>query len=270
MFMDRIRNSWGLAKSSWAVLKKDKELALLPVMAFFIGIAAAAIFFVPAALSAHDQGGLGGLGMLLVAVGVLVFTFTSVFFQGALVHGANERLTGGDPTVSSAVKGAMGRVHRLAPWALAVVTVNLIIRVLRERLPLGNFIGALAQGAWEVLTFLVMPIMIIEDLGPIDAVKKSSAYFKKTWGENLAARVGFGLLGIGLMIPAILLIAVGISLGGIGAVVFIAAAVVWIAVVSAGLAALNAIFQTVLYWYVVQGTVADGFGTELESAFGRK
>ncbi len=270
VFMDRIRNSWTLAKSSWGVLQKDKELALLPLMSFFIGVAAAAIFFVPALLTADDDGGLGGLGYLLMAMGALVFTFISVFFQGALVHGANERLTGGDPTVSSAISGAMGRVHRLAPWAFVVVTINLIIRALRDRLPLGNFIGALAEGAWEVLTFLVMPIMIIEDIGPIDAVKKSSAYFKRTWGENLAARVGFGLLGIAAMLPAIVLIGIGFSVGGIVTVLFVAIAVVWIAVVAASMAALNAIFQTALYWFAVQGTVAEGFGGELESAFGQR
>ena len=186
------------------------------------------------------------------------------------VYGANERLTGGDPTVSSSISGAMGRVQRIAPWAVIVVTVNIIIRAARERLPLGNFIGALAEGAWEVLTFLVMPIMIIEDIGPIDAVKKSSSYFKRTWGENLAARVGFGLLGIVAMIPAVLLIVVGVGLGSIAAVVFIAVAVAWIVVVAAALAALNGIFQTALYWYATQGTIVEGFGNELETAFGQR
>lgn len=268
--MNRIRNTWSLAKSSWGVLQKDKELVWLPVMSFFIGVAAAAVFLIPAALTADDQGGFSGVGYILAAIGGLLFIFIGVFFHGALVHGANERLTGGDPTVSSAIQGAVSRAHRLAPWAIVIATVNVIIRIARDRLPLGNFIGALAEGAWEVLTFLVMPILIIEDIGPLDAVKKSSSYFKKTWGENIAARVGFGILGFVAMIPAVLLIVAGVAIGSIAAVVFIALAVVYIGVVVATLSALSAIFQTALYWYATEGTVSDGFGGELESAFGSR
>jgi len=269
--MQRLKNSWSLAKASWEVLKKDKELALLPVMALIFGIIAGAVFFVPAAASTDAEGNLGGLGMILIALGGLAFTFVNVFFQGALVHGANERLTGGDPTVSSAIKGAAARINRLLPWAIIVATVNVILRIIRDRVPsVGRFISAIAEGAWDVLTFLVMPIMIIEDVGPIDAIKSSSSMFRKTWGENLAARVGFAIIGFIAMIPAILVIVLGFSLGGLGAIVLIAIAVVWIGVVAASLAALSAIFQTALYWYATQGKVAEGFGDELTTAFGQR
>ena len=258
-------------KSSWAVLKKDKELALLPVMALFIGILAAAVFFLPAIATADENGDISGMGIVLAVIGGLVFTFVNVFFQGALVHGANERLTGGDPTVTSSIKGAMARVHRLAPWAIIVATVNLILRAIRDRSPMiGRLVASIAQGAWEVLTFLVVPIMIIEDVGPVEAIKTSSKMFRRTWGENLAARVGFGIIGIVAMIPAVIVIALGVAAGGVIAVVLIGIAIIWIAVAAASLAALSAIFQTALYWYAVHGTVAEGFGTELESAFGQR
>ena len=34
--------------------------------------------------------------------------------------------------------------------------------------------------------------MVTEDLGPIDAVKKSGALFKKTWGEQVIGNFGMG------------------------------------------------------------------------------
>ena len=42
--MEKIRRSWGLVKSSWAVLRADKELALFPILsAICVAIAIAII-----------------------------------------------------------------------------------------------------------------------------------------------------------------------------------------------------------------------------------
>ena len=42
----RISNAWSLAKSSWAVLQKDRELAWLPVIGGVAALVVAALFFV--------------------------------------------------------------------------------------------------------------------------------------------------------------------------------------------------------------------------------
>ena len=94
---------------------------------------------------------------------------------------------------------------------------------------------------------------------------------KSTWGENLAARVGFGLLGFVAMLPAVLLIAVFGSLGGVGLIVGIAIGVVWIAVVVVVMTALNAVFQAALYLYATSGMAPSGFeGSSLGESFSRR
>ena len=96
---------------------------------------------------------------------------------------------------------------------------------------------------------------------------RSSALFRLTWGENIAARVGFGLLGFVAVLPGIAIIA-------LGAAVFwplIAIGVLEIIMVVVVLSALNAVFQTALYLYATSGEVPDGFEqTALPGAFGSK
>ena len=116
--------------------------------------------------------------------------------------------------------------------------------------------------AWDVATFLVVPAVIIDELGAIDGLKRSGSLLKQTWGENLAARVGFGLLGLVAMIPAIILVVLGFAVGvTVFIVVAIIAAVAWAALVMVVLTALNAVFQTALYLYATTGSVPSGFET---------
>ena len=111
--MGRISNTIALAKVSWKVLRKDRELLLLPVLSFLASIVVLAILWLPT-LSAIDTSGLadesGDPGAVLIVVGVIsamAMSIISVFFNGALVAGAHERLSGGDPTVRSALGRAL-------------------------------------------------------------------------------------------------------------------------------------------------------------------
>ena len=272
--MERIRNTIELAKASWRVLQKDRELLALPVISFFVSVLVFGVFIIPALVmsdafdESSEQGTSPMLWILLVAGG-LALTIVSVFFRGALVSGANERLTGGDPTVSSAIGGAMSKIHRLLPWAIVTATVGLILQTIRDKGGIGRFVAGMLDMAWEVLTFLVLPVIIIEDVGPIAGVKRSAALFRRTWGENLAARIGFGLLGFAAIVPAVLvaglLVASGVT---VLAVVGVVAAVVWIAGVVVVLSALGAVFQTALYHYAATETLVPGFeGTSLATSF---
>lgn len=93
----------------------------------------------------------------------------------------------------------------------------------------------------------MLPVVVIEGAGTIAGIKGSSTLVKRTWGEQVTANVGFGLLGFALVVPAV---ALAVALSGLGtavAVVAIAAAVVWAVTVFAVTSALEGIFQTALY-----------------------
>ena len=167
----------------------------------------------------------------------------------------------------------MSRIHRLLPWAIVVATVNLVLQAIESRAgALGRFVIGFIGMAWRVVTFLVVPILVFENIGPVDAVKRSATLFKKTWGENLAAQVGFGLLGFVAIIPAIIIAGLLIATGVAPLIVLgIIAAVVWIGLASIAISTLNGIFQTALYRYAADGTIPAAFaGTGLEGSFTQK
>ncbi len=276
--MGRIRNTFELAKLSWGVLKKDRELLAIPVLSFLVSAALLIpLIFVAVATASTESGGAeettASPAMAIVAiVAALGLSVISVFFNGALVAGAHERLTGGDPTVGSAIRKAFSRIPGLVPWAIMTATVGLILRSLRERAGfLGRMVVSAVGMAWEIATFLVVPAIIIDDKGAWDGVKTSGSLLKSTWGENLAARVGFGLLGFVAILPAILVGAVLGSLGGAGLILGIIIGVAWIGLVVVVMTALNAVFQTALYLYATSGMAPSGFeGSSIGQSFKRR
>lgn len=260
--MSRISNTIELAGASWRVLKSDKELLLLPVMSLLATLAVAATFLVPV-LSGCDleaECTLGTPDYVLLGAMYLALAFITIFFNAALVHAAHERMSGGDPTLGSALRGAVGRVHRILPWAIVSATVSLILRAIEERAGmLGKVVSALAGVAWSLVTFLVIPVLVVEGVGVGEAVRRSGAMFKRTWGENVAAQVGFGLLGFLAALPAAAAIAIGVAAGGAILVILMLVGIGWILLVSLVMATLNGIFQTALYRYAV-GQDPTGFG----------
>jgi hypothetical protein len=271
--MGRISRTFELAKASWAVLKQDKELVALPVLSLLATLAVAATFLIPI-ISGGDAGALEDAGTgeyVLMGIAYVVLAFITIFFNAALVHAANERMEGGDPTLGSALAGAMSRVHRILPWAIVSATVSIILQAIEERAgALGRIISGIAGLAWSLVTFLVLPVLVIEDVGVVEGVKRSGSMFKRTWGENVAAQVGFGLLGLLAALPAVLLVFAGFAMGEVAGVAMVVLAVAWILLVTMVISALSGIFQTALYRYA-NGKSAGAFGAdELEQAFAAK
>ena len=267
------RRTWGLAKSSMTVIRLDRELLVLPVLNAVAAIIYGLILWIIASsLGADLSGNSGGGGQGMIAVGVfglLGMNVINTFFKGALVAGAHERFTGGDPTIGSSISGAASRLHRLLPWALLATTVGILMSIIERQ---GGQLGRIARGlfnmAWGVITFLIIPVIMFDDLGPIAGLKRSGQLLRTSWGENLTAQVGFGLLTIAMAAPGIILIAVGASSGFWPLLIIGVLAVMFAMVVAT---ALNGIFQTALYLFVTTGAAPTGFGEkQLTSSFNEK
>jgi len=268
--VERLQNSIDLAKASWNVLREDKQLTVLPLLSGVSALLVGLLFFGPVALIADNgaQGSSKPLAWILGAVGYLAVTYVVVFFNAALVWAADCRMRGEHVTVGEAVRAASERAHVLLPWAVLSATVSIVIRAIEERAGiLGRIVGSLVGLAWGLVTFLVLPVLVIEQIGPIQAVKRSAELFKRTWGENMLANAGIGLVALVAsmvgVVPCVLLIA----LGGPAAVVGVVLAVGWIIAVQLVAATLTGIFQTALYRFATTGS-APGFDDEqLRRAF---
>ncbi|MYC57069.1 MAG: hypothetical protein F4X48_00550 [Acidimicrobiia bacterium] len=266
MNMGRFRRTLETAKASWAVLQHDRELALLPVIGALTSVAVVMAVGFPIWLSTHgiNDGGSSAsdepmlwIGALIMALGITVVT---VFFHAAVVSGARERFSGGDPTIASSIRAAFSRLPVIIPWAILATTVGLILRAIQNSdNMLTRFLGSMLNMAWGVLTFLVVPILVVEQTGPFQSLRRSGELLRKTWGENLIAQVGFGIIGLIAALPGILIFILGAASGGLFTIVGGVIGFVWIALVVAVLSTLTAIFQMALYLYAITGQVPEGF-----------
>jgi hypothetical protein len=271
--MNRMQNSWEMAKRSWAVLVSDKSLAWFPVLSFLGSLAVFGVFAGLVAAIGIDNKSTGDamrpVGWVLVAVAYIAIAFVQTYFLAALVAGADERLRGGRSTVRGALDVANARLHRLLPWAIVSATVTLILNQLERQGVVGQIIGSLIGLAWTLITFLTIPILVIEDVGVGTALRRSKDLFKKTWGENVVGQAGLGIVGFLAAIPGVLVVALGTATGStVAAVAIGAVGVAWIIVSATVVAALSGIYRTALYRFASSGVIpADFQGADFQGAF---
>jgi hypothetical protein len=283
---DRISASFELAKSSWAVLRKDKQLIIFPILsgvACFLVLLSFALPFVfnPQWLLALDDNAAARGFHLPWWTWVVLFAFyfcnyfVVAFFNAALISCALIRFNGGTPTVSDGLQAAASRMPQLLAWALVSATVGTILKVIENASDkAGQFITGLLGVAWTIMTYFVVPVLVVEKVGPFEAVKRSMAILRRTWGEALVGRMGIGFFLFLLMLPAVALFVVGgavfAAVPAIGLLVFAAAVLYLVGVAVVG-AALQGIFVGALYQYAAHGEVPRGFdhGT-MEQAFAPK
>jgi hypothetical protein len=268
--VERLQNSIDLAKASWNVLRDNKQLAVLPLLSGLSALVVALLFFGPVALIADSgaQGSSKPLAWILGIVGYLAITYVVVFFNAALVWAADCRMRDEHVTLGEAIRAAGERAHVLLPWAVLSATVSLVLRAIEERAGIiGRIVGGLVGLAWSLVTFLVLPVLVIEQIGPIDAVKRSAELFKRTWGENMITNAGIGLVAlvatIAGLVPCMLLLAVG----GPIAVLGVGIAIAWVLGVQLVAATLTGIFQTALYRFATAGSAPGFDNDQLRQAF---
>ena len=277
-----LSNSWALAKASAAVLRSDKELLLFPIISAIGSVLVLATFAAPMFIAGvfdklFTDGQVRPLGMIVAFLFYLV-QYTVIFFANtALVGAAMIRLQGGDPTLADGFRIASKRLGTIVGYALISATVGVVLRAISERLGfVGRIIIGLVGFAWHVATYLVVPVLAAEDIGPVDAIKRSSSLLKRTWGEQIVgnASIGavFGLFMVGAILAGALIIALGVAAKSTALIVLAVVATI-VAVLAIGLinATLSGIYNAAVYRYAAQGEISDGFSSDMvQGAFRAK
>ena len=275
--MGKFTRTWSLMSECWQVLKQEKSLLVFPLISCICCLLLMASFAVPIFLTgAWQPPGHAAATMKQTAYYGTLFSFyvanyfIVVFFNAALVACAATRLTGGTPTVGDGLRAAAARLPVIAGWALVSATVGLILRMIEDRSDkIGQIVAGLIGMAWTVVSFLVVPVLVMENKGPIAALQESTSLLKKTWGEQLISNFSFGMIFSVLSVPAFLLVFLGFYLGGaVAGIACCVVAAVYLMVLALIHSALQAIFQTALYLYA-KGEQVQGFDTDvLQGAMG--
>ena len=153
--------------------------------------------------------------------------------------------------------------------------MGLLLQAARER---SNTLGRIVVGfigiGWSLMTYLVVPVLVSRNLGPVDAIKESASILKRTWGEQIVGTAGVGfvftLLHIGwtlLMVPCFILAGMsGLSWLMIPLAVVAVAGYLTLTLLGA---TLSGIYSAALYRFATTGRSAMFEQDLLEGAFRR-
>lgn len=284
--------SWELVKASFDVLRSDRELILFPIISMIGTIIVTIVFMIPlfasglleAAASTTETGetaltqGQTIFGLVLAFLFYFTMYTVIIFSNVALVGAAMIRLDGGNPTLQDGFRIASERIGAILGYAAISATVGMILNAIRdEDNILSQILAGLLSTAWNLIVFLVIPILVVENVGPIEAIKRSGTLLKRTWGEQIAGSFSIG--GVFFVITLVVGLVIGLPLIAIASA--IGSTIVW--VLAIGLlvivimainllgSALNGIFQAALYRYATEGEAGEFFQQEtLAGAFHAK
>lgn len=249
--MSRIENGWKITVNSFKILRANQQLIIFPILSGISIILIMASFFT-AVFAAYGwqfpqvDVSNKGIQYLIIFAFYVVNYFVVVFFNTALIHCTHLYFKGEEVTVKKGLQFSISRIGSILTWALFAGTVGFILKMIQERSGLvGKIITGIIGIIWSIATFFVLPIIAYENVGPIDAIKRSSELMKQKWGETLTSRFSFGLI----QLAAFAIIAIPCFLLGayIHPVVGVAVGVIAVFVVIAVMSAAQTIFVSAVY-----------------------
>ena len=270
---ERIGRSIELVKTSWNILMEDKKLLVFPVLSGLVTMIIILTFALPLIFAGlvWDLTTSGtGLFLVILFAFYAVSYFVVIFFNTALISCVNARLNGVEMSVREGLDSASRHLPSILAWALISATVGIILHLIEQRAGiLGRIATALVGGVWSLVTFFVVPVLVLEDKGVLDSVKESVSLIKRTWGESIVGSGSIILIFVAIGFVAFVGLLGTLALGnmmvfGLALGLFLTLVVI-LAVIAA---TMQGIFVTALYTYARTGTVPSAFSRDLiEHAF---
>ncbi|HRK54034.1 MAG TPA: DUF6159 family protein [Cyclobacteriaceae bacterium] len=287
--MNAFTRSWKITQLTFRVINQDRELIWFALLAFIFSTLFTVAMVVPSVLPTLMEEGVSQDSLQIFQYIIIFLTyfglaFIATFFNVCVVYTTKVRFEGGNATFGQSMSFAFTKLGLIFKWSLLSATVGLVLKVLdnlASRLGKGGQIVAsiligLVGMAWSIVSIFVVPVLVYEGLGPIDAVKKSTQVIRKTWGESLIRHFGLGLIQFFVFVLIIVLSfgltyvlanafeVIGLLIGiGVGALLMLLAGLIF--------SVANTIFNTALYVYANKSLVPTGFDEEtVKDAFAKK
>lgn len=269
---DKISRSWTLAGQCWNILLEDPALLIFPLASSAVILLLLASFAAPLWTVHHGvQAALAGAPATHTArtmfyVGIYVFYVIAysivMFFNAALIAVALRRLDGEPASVGDGLRTALSNLPAILGYALIAATVGTLLRLIEQRVGIvGRIVAAIIGAAWTLATAMTLPVLVVENVGPIEAIDRSLELLRKNWGENLIGNAG---LGIGMVAIAVPLCVLALGLSKIG--MSLAAALLLVAIVFGLMLVsptLHAIYTAALYRFATGDKGNGGIDQDL-------
>ena len=206
-FFDTISRGWKMSKLSMVVVKHDPELmfyvALSGIFSILVFIGMAIPEILQMSWIYDENGAMTPAYMAFIFCGYMVLSIIVTFWNSAIIANAHIRLSGGDPKFTDGISAAMKRIHIIILWGMIAGTVGLLLKMLNnaaknQKNPglaiLGGILHMIGAAVWWMMTFFIIPHLVIEGQGIGDAMRSSKDMFFKRWGENVVSGLGIGMI----------------------------------------------------------------------------
>ena len=226
-FFATIRRGWEMSELSMAVVKKDPELLAYMIIAGVMSLACLVVMSIPQFLemewAVNPDGSFTSTYLGFTFVAYMVLSIIMVFWNSAIIANANIRLTGGEPKFADGLNAALKRLPIIIVWGIIAGTVGLLFKALEgaarssDNDAIASIIHLIGGFAWWVMTFFMIPHMILEGQSVGGALKSSKSTFFATWGENITSGLGIGLIAFCIALPLIAVtLAITVVAGPVG------------------------------------------------------
>ncbi len=248
-----IQRSINLVEICWTLTGNHPKLLLAHAISLTASLLAGWVFIVPNYFFVHASipHALFGVFLLfaLASLGILIGNVV-------LIVGAQRILDGHAPSLREGFRVAAFRLPQLIGWVVIAAIVGTVMKVIQgmiERISsIGGFLfGMAAELSWGLATYFVVPLMIIEGQGPIEAIRASTELAGKSWIREVLGDVSLGLAFLLFSIPGFL-VAWFYPSGQILALLYFIPLVIAYGVTTS-------IYQAALYRFAMTGEVPQKF-----------
>jgi hypothetical protein len=263
-----------LGDQCWQALWRNKQLAIFPAIsgiATLVILAVTMVIVLGVTTRMHSDNAAGYMFVLGLVIVYVLSTFVITFCNTALVGTCLKLLRGQPATVNDGFNIALSHLSTLIGFSLLSSTVGLLTGIIRGEaresknlllMIVGLILSAIIRFSWDVATFLILPVIVVENLSVGKALQRSTNLFKQTWANLVLGEMTistgaclFTALAIG--IGALLIVGAAMTGSIVLIGVAVALTVLALAVVAIMVSAVNTIYRTSLYLYATTGNAGS-------------
>ena len=270
-FWDSVTRAFTFIGQSVAMVRRSGDLILPAIFGFvanavFLGLVLAALWGAGVWEQIAKETSQGRTYAAIIGA-VLTFCMylISYFFTAMTVHLVDVHLKGQDARLGRAFADASKNLLAIVALAVVSTLVSLLTQSLRRnRGGVGNWIGGAIQRAWTVATFLLLPVIILEDVSLGRALGRARHLHSRNFvpiavGEVAVSLVAGLITFVALVIAVVGVVALFGAVGTTGLTIGIVIFGLFFAAVMAFAQYLRTAYYTCLYlWAAAQEVEGEG------------
>jgi hypothetical protein len=253
---DRMWRGWELALRSFKAIEQNPSFLIFPllssaslmlIIASFVGVVGG----IPAIENLNQLKVIDYAdASLLLFFFYLLNSTLIIFFNMGLTHCLIKVFSGQKTNAAEGLSFACSRNTSVLLWAVVSAIVGTLLKSseTRERF-FGGFMSGIFGMVWALATFLVIPVMVAENMSVGGAIQRSSVLFKRTWGERLGASFSFSLVWAVIFFASAFIFA--FFLAKLSTIAFVIGLIAIGSCISCIIATAETVFMTQVYRFAV-------------------